>query len=254
MVVKRKEAVIQVLLIIFFIICCTYIGKYFYDGKKSQDNFNELKQLAKKDAAEDITDNYIPKRAENGMLETYYELYKRNNDMAGWIKIPDTQIDYPVVKAKDNEFYLRRDFDKKHQSSGIPFLDYQCTENSKNNIIYAHNMKNGSMFAALINYTDKAFYEAHKNVYFDTLYDKGRYEIVSCFTTTVGAKNEFKYYEYADIQTEEQFDEFIKKIKEISLYDIGVEVDCDDELLTLSTCAYHTSDERFVVVAKRIKY
>lgn len=252
MIMKRKT-VIQVLLILVFIVCALFVGKYFYDGKKSQDSFEDLKQLVKKEPSEDITDSYIPKRAENGMLEAYYELYKRNNDMAGWIKIPDTMIDYPVVQYKDNDFYLHRNFDKKHQSSGIPFLDWQCGENSANDIIYAHNMKNGSMFASLTDYSDKEFYEAHKQILYDTVYDKGRYEVMAVFTTTVGSKNEFKYYEYTDMD-EERFNEYVKNIKALSLYDTGVTASYGDRLLTLSTCAYHTSDERFVVAAKRIKY
>lgn len=252
MIMKRKT-VIQVLLILVSIFCAVFVVKYFYDAKKSQDSFEGLKQLVKKEPAEDITDNYIPKRAENGMLEAYYELYRKNNDMAGWIKIPDTPIDYPVVQYRDNEFYLRRDFDKKHQSSGIPFLDYQCSNNCVNDIIYAHNMKNGSMFAALTKYADKTFYEAHKQIIYDTLYDKGRYEVLAVFATTVGFKNEFKYHEYIDID-EKHFEEYISKVKSLALYDTGVTASYGDKLLTLSTCAYHTSDERFVVVAKRIAY
>lgn len=251
--VMKIRTIIQVLLIFVFAICAVFVFKYFYNAKQSQDNFNDLKEIVKKEAAEDITDSYIPKRADNGMIEAYYELYKRNNDMAGWINIPDTPIDYPVVQCGDNNFYLYRDFDKKHQSSGIPFLDFQCGENSANDIIYAHNMRNGSMFAALTKYSDKEFYTAHKQFVYDTVYDKGRYVIFAVFTTTVGSKNEFKYYEYIDMN-EEKFEEYVKKVKELSLYETDITPAYGDKLLTLSTCAYHTSDERFVVTAKRIKY
>ena len=164
------------------------------------------------------------------MLECYYSLYQQNNDMVGWIKIPDTPVDYPVVKYSDNEFYLHKNFNKEYQFSGIPFLDYQSNDESVNKIIYAHNMKNGTMFASLADYEDKSFYDAHKNIMYDTLYDKGEYEIVYAFTTKVGASNEFKYYNYADT---------------------GVNTVYGDSLITLSTCAYHTSNERFVVIARK---
>lgn len=251
--IMKIRTIIQVLLVLIFLLCAVFVFRYFYNAKQSQDSFAELKELVKKETTEDITDNYIPKRAENGMLEAYYELYTRNNDMSGWINIPDTSIDYPVVQYSDNNFYLHRDFNKKHQSSGIPFLDFQCSENSSNDIIYAHNMKNGSMFASLTKYDNKAFYETHKQLIYDTVYDKGRYMVFAVFTTTVGSKNEFKYYEYTDMD-KEHFDEYVKKAKELSLYETGITPTYGDRLLTLSTCAYHTSDERFVVVAKRIKY
>lgn len=254
MVVKKKTTVIQVLLLIAFIVSGVYIGIYFYNSKQSKDTYDELKQLVKKDVSADITDNYIPKRADNGMLEAYYDLYKRNNDMAGWLKIPDTSIDYPVVQYKDNDFYLHKNFDKKHQNSGIPFLDCQCTESSQNHIIYAHNMKDGTMFAGIMNYRDRSFYEAHKKILYDTLYDKGKYNVIACFSVNVGAKNEFKYYEYADTLDESRFNEYVKKMKENAVYDTGIDAVYGDELLTLSTCAYRTSNERFVVVAKKIKY
>lgn len=251
MMVKKKLAVIQVLLLLIFIACVGYIGKYFYDAYKAQEEYDELKQIVEQYSYADASDGYIVKRAENGMLEAYYELYQKNNDMIGWLKIPDTIIDYPVVKYTDNDYYLHRDFNKEYQYSGIPFLDYQCGDSSLNSIIYAHNMKNGSMFAVLTSYADKSFYETHKKIEYDTLYDKGKYEIISVFTTKVGSEGEFKYYEYADIETEEKYDEYIDKIKAISLYDTGINARYGDKLLTLSTCAYHTSNERFVVIARQ---
>lgn len=252
MTVKKKLAVIQALLLLIFVCCGGYIGKYFYDAHKAQKGYDELKQTVKSyTPQEDASEGYIVKRAENGMLEQYYELYNQNNDMAGWICIPDTKIDYPVVRYTDNEYYLHKNFEKKYQFSGIPFLDYQCSENSMNSIIYAHNMKNGSMFAVLAKYEKRDFYEGHKKINYDTLYDKGEYEIISAFTTKVGAEHEFKYFEYADIEDEQRFKEYVDKVKSLSFYDTGVSAEYGDSLLTLSTCAYHTSNERFVVVARK---
>ena len=146
---------------------------------------------------------------------------------------------------------MHKNFNKEYQFSGIPFLDYQSNDESVNKIIYAHNMKNGTMFASLADYEDKNFYDAHKNIMYDTLYDKGEYEIVSAFTTKVGASNEFKYYDYADIESEERFNEYVTQAKSRSFYDTGVNTVYGDSLITLSTCAYHTSNERFVVIARK---
>lgn len=250
---KRKFAVIQALLILIFIGCGIYLGKYFYDAHTAQQGYDDLKTIVKKKEQQDATDGYIDKRAENGMLEQYYELYNKNTDMVGWIRIPNTIVDYPVVKYTDNMYYLRKNFDKEYQYSGIPFLDYQNTENSMNSIIYAHNMKNGSMFAILTDFEDEKFYSKHKEILYDTLYERGKYQIISAFSTKVGSKNEFKYYEYADMESEEQFNEYISKLKSLSFYDTGVTAQFGDKLVTLSTCAYHTSNERFVVVGKKIE-
>ena len=251
MIVKKRLTVIQVLLVLIFVGCCGYLGKYFYDSHKAESGFDELKKVVEKTERADATDGYIDKRADNGMLECYYSLYQQNNDMVGWIKIPDTPVDYPVVKYSDNEFYLHKNFNKEYQFSGIPFLDYQSNDESVNKIIYAHNMKNGTMFASLADYEDKNFYDAHKNIMYDTLYDKGEYEIVYAFTTKVGASNEFKYYDYADIESEERFNEYVTQAKSRSFYDTGVNTVYGDSLITLSTCAYHTSNERFVVIARK---
>lgn len=249
--VKRIITVIQLLLVLLFLCCAGYIGKYFYDAHKAQEEFAILKEEVEEHTPSDASDKAEEKYAKNGMLIRYYELYQKNNDMAGWLKISDTPIDYPVMQAEDNEYYLHRDFYKNYQFSGIPFLDCQSTETSENRIIYAHNMKNGTMFAAVAKYDNKSFYDEHKIINYDTLYERGAYEIISVFRTTVGSKNEFKYYEYADIETEEAFKEFVTKAKSLSVYSTGVDAKYGDKLLTLSTCAYHTSNERIVIVARK---
>ena len=241
---KKKLAVIQALLILVILCCGGYTAKYFYDSHKSKSGFEELQQ-------EVASHRDTTERADNGMLSRYYELYTRNSDMVGWLRIPDTVIDYPVVQYTDNDYYLHKNFDKEYQFSGIPFLDYECDADAVNAIIYAHNMKDGSMFAALRKYEDKTFYDAHKIIIYDSLYNEGEYEIIAAFTTKAGAKDEFKYYDYADIEDKTQFNEYVDKAKSISFYDTGITAEYGDRLLTLSTCAYHSSNERFVVVARK---
>ena len=99
--------------------------------------------------------------------------------------------------------------------------------------------------------TTSATHHQMASDFFRTLYDKGEYEIVSAFTTKVGASNEFKYYDYADIESEERFNEYVTQAKSRSFYDTGVNTVYGDSLITLSTCAYHTSNERFVVIARK---
>lgn len=260
---KKKLIAVQLLFLVIFLACAGYLGKYFYDSVRAKSDFAELRreietaQSNSNVGEKENTENTEkpPERAENGMLKKYYSLSQQNGDMVGWISIPGTSVDYPVMYQNDNnDYYLHRNFKKEYRYSGLPFLDYQCSlgEPSANLIIYAHNMKDGSMFAPLTDYDDKRFYESHKIIRFDTLYDENLYEVAGVFRTTMGAADEFKYYEFVNAHTDEEFYSFIDKVKKISLYDTGVNPIFGDNLLTLSTCSYGTSDERFVVVARKI--
>ena len=250
--VKKFITVIQVLLILIFLGCGGYIGKYFYDAHRAQEQFEEIGEIVEENAPEpDEEGNYVEQYAENGMLLQYYELYEKNNDMCGWLKIPDTVIDYPVVQAADNDYYLHRDFYRNNQFSGTPFIDCDCTADSSNLIIYAHNMKNGTMFAAIAKYESVDFFKAHSQIIYDTLYERGTYDIISVFRTTVGSENEFRYHYYADIETEREFDEYVSKAKALSIHPTDATAVYGDPLITLSTCAYHTSNERLVIVARK---
>lgn len=160
-----------------------------------------------------------------------------------------------MLTPDDPEYYLRRDFEKNDSISGVPFLGAGCDLNSNNMIVYGHNMKNGTMFADLLNFQDEEYLDTHPVISFDTLAGPGEYEIIGAFRDKVHYQNEqnvFRYYEYGGELTEEQFGEYIAKIKELSLFDTGITAEYGDQLLTLSTCSYHTKNGRFVVVAKKV--
>ncbi len=247
---KRTGIIIQIICLAVVVFCGVYLGKYFYENKKAQNDINELRE-----AVENSADKSEEEREPNGMLMSYFDLYSQNNEFTGWLKIPDTKIDYPVMLADNNEEYLHKNFEKKYQSSGLPFMDYQCNPDkpSDNIIIYAHNMKDGSMFASLLKYDSEDFYKAHSTISFDTLYKRGTYEIMYAFRSKVGAKNEFRYYDFINFGSEEEFDGFIESANKLSYYNTGKTAEYGDKLLTLSTCSYNSKDERFVIIAKKIK-
>lgn len=110
------------------------------------------------------------------------QLWEKNQDLAGWLSIEGTAIDYPVMHtAQDEEYYLRRAFDRSNSVSGTPFLAAGCFTGCGNYIIYGHNMKDGSMFAALLNYADDTFWEEHPTIRFDTLEETGTYQVLAAF-------------------------------------------------------------------------
>ena len=190
------------------------------------------------------------------VLDEYAGLYAENSDTIGWLKIDGMTIDYVVMQAPDEiNKYLRHDFYGKDSTRGCLFVDEYCDIfNSDNIIIYGHTMKDGSMFGTLDSYADESFYAEHKIIRFDTIYEKHSYEVVAAISTSIPAKDEdvFRYYEYTSSNDEETFLDYADFIEKNKLYDTGVEINPGDKLLTLSTCAYHTTDGRFVVVARQI--
>lgn len=211
-------------------------------------------------------------------LPVYAQLHEKNQDMAGWLRIEGMVIDYPVMLTPgDEDFYLGKDFNGSENVNGSLILDTDCNvgtgvradnymyvdENgeviydppSDNIIIHGHTMKNGNMFGDLDLYQEESFGKEHRIMEFDTLYEKRKYELISVFYTQVYYDNEdeFKFYQFFDAATQEEFDEWYRNIKEKSIYDTGVTAAFRDEFLTLSCCSYQVENGRFVVIGKRIE-
>lgn len=191
------------------------------------------------------------------ILKKYKKLYNENPDMIGWLQIEGTPVNYPVVQRKKDTgyYYLDHGFDGRKDRFGTPFLDAECDilKPSTNFIIYAHNMKNDTMFGSLDRYRDISYYKKHPFIRFDTIYETGTYEIVSVFISKVYHENEnaFKYYQFIQSNTEKDMQRFIENVEEISLYDTGKKITGKQQLLTLSTCSYSVENGRFVVVAQK---
>jgi SrtB family sortase len=189
-----------------------------------------------------------------GILEEYEELASKNADMAGWLTVEGTDINYPVLHRSDNSFYLDHNFYGEHDRNGSLFIDRYCSifPQSENIIIYGHNVDNAPSFGQIKFFKDKPFRNYHPYITFNTIYEKGKYEIVSVFTTSV-EKQGFQYYLFYGYDNEEQFNEFADYIMANAEYDTGVECHYGDKFLTLSTCDNSVSDGRFVVVAKKVE-
>ncbi len=188
----------------------------------------------------------------------YAEHYLANEDMAGWLQIPGTVIDYPIMwTPEDENYYLYRGFDKKDNKNGCLILDTDSSLNplTTNLIIHGHNMKSGAMFGDLTEYEAKDYYEDHKQIILHTREGQRNYEVLAVFRSQVFKKTDdvFKFYKFFQADTEEEFLDFYNNIKELSLYDTGVTAEYGDNFITLSTCVYHVKNGRFVVVAKEVE-
>lgn len=189
------------------------------------------------------------------ILAEYAALARENSDMTGWLWIDGTSIDYPVMHTPEvPEYYLRRGFDKKRAVSGTLFMDAKCSAEGGCALIYGHHMKDGSMFGDLDEYQTLEYAKAHPIIHFDTLEELREYEVIGAFFSRIYRVEEtgvFRYYQYTDLSDPERFEEYLSQVRSSSLYDTGVEASFGDRILTLSTCSYHTSNGRFVVVARQ---
>ena len=252
---RKIYIIISVVLAAILAVSTFFIIRNKMDSAKQNEVYDNLAEIVEDDQPEE--NEGITYSEDKDYLAEYYELYQQNNDMVGWIKVDDTNINYPVMQSIDEpNFYLKHKFDKTYSAYGCPYVQENCDvqKPSDNIIIYGHHMNDGSMFTGLMKFTDKSFWENHKTITFDTLTDRNQYEVIAVFKTVVYTNSEdsFKYYEFTDAENAEEFDEYVAKCKELSLYDTGVTAEYGDKLISLSTCEYSHNNGRLVVVAKRV--
>lgn len=250
------------------IVCLSYFGIYMYRDYKVKSTNEQLNQLKEKpvidstfvssdSTQESVQVNLDAPPEEKEVLDEYKNLLIKNKKLIGWLKIDDTNIDYPVMQTTDNEYYQNHNLNQEYDKNGSIFMDKDCDvkKPSTNYILYGHHMKSGRMFGTLDKYESEKYYKEHKYIQFDTIYEKGLYQVMYVFRSRVYNEDDvvFKYYRFIDANSEQEFDSYMQEMAGISFYDTGVTAVYGDQLLTLSTCDYQEKDGRFVVVAKRIE-
>lgn len=214
-----------------------------YDNSNNSDSDNNFTKL----------DIYPP----NLIDIDFNSLLNVNKDTVGWIKIPNTIIDYPVVQTTDNLKYLKTSFKGNGSGAGAIFVDCKNTIDPlmENTIIYGHNMGKGrtDMFGTLLEYKEKDYYPDHKYIQFDTIFQKyGYWEIFAVLHINANNKD-FKYLTNI-FENYDDYEIWLNKAKNLSLYDTGVDVGVDDKIITLSTCdrSDYGRDGRLVIMAKLV--
>lgn len=238
---KKIIYILVILLLISIMLISVFLlFKDTKENQKQEEVFEQLIQITEINTADD--------------REKYQELFEQNEDMVAWIKIENTNMDYPVMRTKDRpDYYLRRNFYKEYSYYGTPYIDENCDiETSDNLIIYGHHIKNNQLFGILEKYKNENFYKENKIIEFTTKNKSAKYEIIAVFTTVAYSKDTFKYYEYINMDDKEEFDTFINKCKELSFYSIDKSAEYGDKLITLSTCEYSRKNGRLVVVATEL--
>jgi sortase B len=241
-----------------------YVGIYSWYGERTDNTYQELSELKEKEpivASASVSSKPLytldEEQEEKEVLDEYKNLLIKNKKLIGWLKIDDTNIDYPVMQTTDNEYYLTHDLNQEYDKNGSIFMDTECDvlKPSTNFIIYGHHMKTGKMFGELDKYESQDYCEKHPIIQFDTIYEKGTYQVMYVFRSKVYSEDEivFKYYQFIDANGEQEFNSYMEEMASMSLYDTGVTAEYGDHLLTLSTCDYQEENGRFVVVAKKIE-
>ena len=235
-----------IMLVAIFVTSIIYIIMNYTEDKEQNEVFEELENIV----TEEKEEKHEEQQEESINLEKLYDL---NNDFIGWLKINGTNISYPVMQTDSDrkDYYLRKNFYKEYSQLGTPYIAEYCNvQTSDNVIIYGHHITNYQVFGELEKYKKKEFYDNHKIINFNTIYENADYEIIAVFKTV--AYTGFKYYEFINSSSEDEFNTFIKRCKELSFYDTGKTAKYGDKLLTLSTCEYSAKNGRLVVVAKKI--
>ncbi len=239
-----KEIFLNILILLFIIILIISIGctaKWFMDNKENKEISDKV--------LEAIIEINESKDEEVEYKVDFVKLKEINNQIVAYLKVNGTKIEYAVVQAKDNSYYLRKSLDKKYNVGGSIFMDYKnkLDGTDKNIVIYGHNMKNDSMFGTLKNILKEEWYNNEENyiINLTTEKEEKKYKVFSVYkikTEDYYIDTEFK---------ENEFEQFINTLKDRSIKDFGTEIDEQDNILTLSTCADNNA-YRIVLHAKQI--
>lgn len=261
---ERLEKVILTVVLLICLAASAFAGwklysyyRGYHDGKKEYDN---LTKYIDKDGLEISKDTDQNNERDKGkdrcpISVDFASLKKINREIVGWIYIPGTGIDYPIVQAKDNTKYLHRTFRGKDSYVGAIFLDALCKPDfsSFNSIIYGHNLKNGEMFGHLkklydVEYNLKADYKKHPTVWIITPEHAWEYKIFAFREINTGKDPDVYTIDLPDIKERRDF--FDKQTKS-SQKNIVIKSLGTEKVITLSTCTSRTQAGRFVVQAIR---
>ena len=224
---KILNKIVNIVLILIIFICIYNISEKLIEYNKADNSYEKIR---------------VEKEEEN--------LYDKYEDYRGWIKIDNTNINYPIVQGKDNSFYLDKDINKNYLSSGSIFMNYlNHGFNDENTVLFGHHMRNKTMFAQLKKYKEKEFFYGNNDIVIEVENGKVlKNKVFSAYVTD--AKDNYIKTNFDD---KDQYKEFLEDIKNKSQYKSDIDVNENDKIITLSTCSYEFNDARMVVHGKLLK-
>ncbi len=252
---RKKEYIlisVQVVFAIILIYSIYNIVVWFIENGKTQNMLNEINKFVSNEVITIENNNTTVPEEINVLRVDFNALKEINEDTIGYIKVNNTEINYPVVQTTNNDYYLNHSFNKTYNESGWIFSDYADVFDGtdKNIILFGHNRKDGSMFGSLNNTLNEEWYTNPENQVMKFVTPEGNfnYQIFSIYTTL----NE-EYYITSDFYNDKSFEDYIANMTNRSVYDFNIDVTTTDNLLTLSTCYSNGNTERLVIHGKLIK-
>ncbi len=188
----------------------------------------------------------LPDDVRQSLIDSAQSLNNAYPDAVGWLYIPDTAINYPIMQGGDNDFYLHHAYDGSSLQAGSIFLDYRCENRFMNpvNIVYGHNMRNGSMFAGVLNFADPAFFENHRYGWLATSETVYRIDFFSC----AKAHMDDELYDGSM-----PVDEWMSHLSDVSVVLENADFSGNDRFISLSTCSYEFENARTILTGKLVE-
>lgn len=252
---------------VFVLICCAVaFGVIFVQSKRAEKQqlglSSQIIDITSAEEEEQLWEEFRAKypniKTPEGMMAKYAYLYAINQQLVGWVSIPNSGVDVQVVQAADNKAYLKKDFYGNYSRYGCPFMDYRNDPKylNQNTIIYGHHMSDGLIFAELSKYKELDGFLESPVICFDTLYKTYYFKIYAAFITNTREEDDNGYvfnYTVTSFESPQNFDGYIAALDERKLYTTGVDINSGDKLLTLSTCTYEFNDARLVIIGRMLR-
>ena len=241
---KKLAAVLAVLLLLGSTVAACWLVNVWHESKEQEVKIIELRKLAAREPVTNMKGRLEPvtkpsaasqsdKESSNKpILHDFAVLNEKNPDCVGWVSIPGTSIDFPVMQNGD--FYLKHDFDGNYTDYGLPFLDERCSLSTSDNlIVYGHHMNDGSMFSELLNYADEDYCAAHSEVVLETENGVEIYQVAAVLRVAGSyAPGEWSVFDQINISAG-AFNILVENLVERRLYDTGQELVFGDRLLAV---------------------
>ncbi len=252
---KKKiiRIAILVVCIVAFLVSSAFVVKYFVEKNNNKQMYEDLaNQTTEPDVTEEVK------------KPDYSAIVEQNSDTVGWITIPGTNINHPVLQRLNNDYYMNHNFEGEYEYRGAIFMDWRNDPSALdgNTIIYGHNAYDGTVFSDIANYDDIEYFKKHPVIEFNTLDTYYKWKICAVFITNQTKTDDNGYifnYVYPHNMDDENFDVYTSELEKRTLYHTGVDIQKGDKVLTLSSCARNLDMKNYrakisiVVVARMVR-
>ena len=235
---------------IVIVVCLVIAGFSGWNLYKELHEYKESKETYEKLTPEVVIENPDTNEVDTAPLFDWEKLKQINEDFVGWIRLDDSTVDYPFVQGTDNEYYLRHLFDGTYNNSGCVFMDVNNNRDfsDKNTILYAHNMKNGTMFASIEKYKDASYYDGHKVIHIYT--EAATYDVYPVAGIVTDGQDDYVRTSFND---DNDFMSYVNRFVSSSTFTSEQSIESTDRIVMLSTCNYDRSDGRYVLIGKLVQ-